>query len=212
MSFTKKYEPKTVQDIIVENPRTKQRLQDYADGRRTKHVLLHGPRGTGKSSAARVISEARTGGDLEAFTQAYEGATFKEADFKKIINDWNWQLMQGVKVPVTVINEVDQLDSAMREKLKAFMDDHGHLGQIIGTTNNQHMLTAAQRDRFDMIEMPALSSDAFAPRMREILSGEGADIPDQVIRNLLDSMNGSLRDGLSIAEDAVLETQRKSAA
>lgn len=209
MSIKKKYEPKSIGDIVVEDPDTKQRLKDYAEGARTGHVLLHGPIGTGKSAAARVISDTLTGGALGAFTKAYEGADFNQSDFDKILNEWSFQHSQGVEVPVTVINEVDLLSPALLEKLKAFMDENGHLGQIVATTNNPHRLSPAQQDRFDVIEMPPISADAFAPRVREILAGEGVHISDDALRDVLATTNGSWRDGMSAVEDIVLASKRK---
>ena len=211
MSIKKKYEPKKIDDIVVEDPATKQRLADYADGLRTGHVLMHGPKGTGKSSAARVISDTLTGGGMGTFSESYEGATFKESDFARILKDWSWQLSQGVAAPVTVINEVDLLPPALLEKLKAFMDEKEHIGQIIATTNNPHRLSPAHQDRFDVIEMPALSPDAFAPRIRQIFDGEceGTDISDDQLRDILDTTNGSWRDAISATEDGVVAINRK---
>ena len=212
MNIKQKYEPKTIDDLVIEDPDTKQRLQDYADGLRTGHVLMHGPQGTGKSSAANVIAQTRTDGGLGAFTDPYEGAAFKESDFDKILNDWSWQSFQGVKVPVTVINEVDLLSPALLEQLKAFMDEYGHIGQVVVTTNNPHKLSPAQKDRFDMIELPPLTPDAFAPRVRQILQSEGVNISDADLQAVIETANGSWRDALSAAEDVVVASKRKRAA
>lgn len=208
MTNMRKYAPVTMREIVIEDADIRQRLEDYADGLRTGHVLMHGPRGTGKSSAANVIAQQRTGGNLGAFTQAYEGATFTQADFDKIRNDWDWQRSQGVDTPVAVINEVDLLSAPLLEKLKAFKDDYGHLGQIIATTNNPHKLSAAQQDRFDMIEMPPIRPETFAPRVREILDAECVQISDDDLGDVLATTNGSWRDALSAAEDIIVASKR----
>jgi DNA polymerase III delta prime subunit len=209
MTNMKKYAPVTMREIVIEDEDIKQRLEDYAEGLRTGHVLMHGPKGTGKSSAANVIAQQRTGSNLGAFTESYEGATFTESDFNKILNDWDWQRSQGVETPVAVINEVDLLSASLLEKLKAFSDDYGHLGQIIATTNNPHKLSAAQQDRFDMIEMPPISPETFAPRVREILEAEQVEIADDDLRDVLATTNGSWRDALSAAQDIVVASKRK---
>lgn len=209
MTNMKKYAPVTMREIVIEDEDIKQRIEDYADGLRTGHVLMHGPKGTGKSSAANVIAQQRTGGNLGAFTQTYEGAKFTETDFDKILRDWDWQRSQGVDVPVAVLNEVDLLSASLLEKLKAFTDDYGHLGQIIATTNNPHKLSAAQQDRFDMIDMPAISPETFAPRVREILEAERVEISDDDLCDVLATTNGSWRDALSAAEDIIIASKRK---
>ena len=206
----KKYEPKTVDDLVFADQQTRQRVEDYADGLRTGHMILHGPKGTGKSSAARVISESRTGGGLGNATDAYEGAGFKESDLDKILNDWSWQRLNGVEVPVTVINEIDLLPPAMLEKLKSFMDECSSNGQIIGTTNHEHKLSAALQDRFDIIEMPALPAEAFVPRVREIVQAESYDVTEAEVMTVLASGTGSWRDALSAAEDIILSKRRRS--
>lgn len=208
MSIANKFGPKTMRDIVVENADTKQRLEDYAVGLRTGHVLIYGPKGTGKSSAARVISETRTGGGLGNCADPYEGATFKESDLAKILSDWNWQMLNEVKVPVTVINEVDLLSAAMREQLKAFMDERGHIGQIIGTTNSEHRLSHAQQDRFDMIEMPALSAGAFVARGCEMATANGVNFTEDEMRTILNVVDGSWRDAVKAIEDVILAVKR----
>ncbi len=205
----KKYEPKTIDDLVFVNSKTKQRISDYANDDRGGHVVLHGPKGTGKSSAAQVISETKTNGGVGNSTDAYEGSSFKQSDFDKILNDWNWQRLQGVENPVTVINEIDLLETAMLEKLKSFMDQFGKHGQIIGTTNHNHKLSPALQDRFDIIEMPALTAEVLAPRVQEIVQAEGYEVSKDEVMAVLSSATGSWRDALSAAEDIILEKKRK---
>lgn len=208
MFDAKKYEPKTVDDLVFADNKTRQRITDYAKGDRGGHVVLHGPKGTGKSSAARVISDTRTDGGVGISTKPYEGSGFRQSDFDKILNDWSWQQLQGVKQPVTIINEIDLLEPAMLEKLKSFMDQYGKHGQIIGTTNHEHKLSPALQDRFDIIEMPALPADAFVPRVCEIVQAEGYEVSKDEVMAVMSSATGSWRDALSAAEDIILTKGR----
>ena len=210
MSILNKYAPNNTDDLVIVDEATRQRIEDYAEGYRTGHVLLHGPKGTGKSSVARVIAETLCGVTNGAFTATYEGATFGSADFDRILNDWSWQQINGAAVGVAVINEIDLLSPALREKLKAFMDDNAQIGQIIATTNNDHVLTPAHLDRFDVIELPPISPEAFEARISEMLANEGVTGCDDVVREMLATTNGSWREALAVAEDIVITSKRRA--
>lgn len=210
----KKYEPKTIDDLVIPNPKTRERLEDYADGLRAGHMIMHGPKGTGKTSAAEIISKRREAQNDNSVLQgtgfdSYESATMTEKDIMNLPNEWAWRKQCGMQPPTVVINELDKMSSDKLEKLKATIDQHKHDGQIIATTNNLHKLPPALNDRFAKIEMPALSAEAFAPRVREIVQAEGYDVTEAEVMTVLASATGSWRDALSAAEDIVISKQRK---
>lgn len=154
-----KHAPRSVGDLVIENERTRQRLEDYATGDRNRHMIMHGPKGTGKSSAARVIAEQRcTVVGTQAPFSMRNGAKMTAADFEAILNEWQWQQVCGVEHPVTIIEEVDKLSAHMRDLLQGFIDEYGKHGQIIATSNNLDGLSHAQADRFDQVKMPAIGA------------------------------------------------------
>ena len=209
MSFMAKHAPRSVGDLVIENARTRQRLEEYAAGDRNGHMIMHGPKGTGKSSAARVVSEERCKVDgVQAPFWTRNGASMKAADFDAILNEWDFQRQCGVKHPVTVIEEVDKLSPHMRDLLQGFIDEHGKHGQIIATTNNLDGLSHPQQDRFDQIKMPAISGAACEERARQIFEAEAAEVSDDHMRDMLSTTNGSLRDIGSAIEDMVLDSKR----
>lgn len=210
MSFMAKHEPKAIGDLVIENERTRQRLEDYAAGDRNGHLIMHGPKGTGKSSSARVIAETRCNVDgVQAPFWTRNAASMTAADFDAILNEWEWQRRCGVKHPVTVIEEVDKLSAHMRDLLQGFIDQYGKHGQIIATSNNLDGLSHAQQDRFDQVKMPSISAEACEERARQILDAEEATVSDDHLRNMLGTTNGSWRDIGSALEDMVLDSRRK---
>lgn len=205
------YEPKSIDDVIVDDPDTRQRLADYANGIRTDHVLMHGPPGTAKSTTATVIAETRanaSGSVLDAFIAPYEGANFSEEDLGRIERGWAMQSFGGVETPVTVINEIDKMSPQMREKLKAFMDESKGRGQIIATTNNPHVLSDAMRNRFDEIKMPHVSNSTLKDRARKMLDNEGVSMDDAAVDALVKTANGNWRDLNAGVKDMVIAHKR----
>ena len=61
MKFDHKHRPQTLNEIIFASADVKQVLQEYGQNRREKHLLLHGPKGTGKSVAAQLVIAQRLG-------------------------------------------------------------------------------------------------------------------------------------------------------
>lgn len=205
MTFAIKYAPHSFDDLVIEKENIRRRLQQYADGTRTKHLLIYGPTGTGKSAAARVIMETRVGLEMAKFTKCFEGSKFVASDLDLLLTNWSWQSISGAKFPVTIINEIDLLSVLLREKLKSLMDEMGHLGQIIATTNNLHVLSAPMLRRFDKIELPVLSVDGCMNRAQSILQAEGIEMSDEDLRYQLEGFAGDLDDMASVLEDIYLE-------
>ncbi|OYU69212.1 MAG: hypothetical protein CFE28_03865 [Alphaproteobacteria bacterium PA2] len=213
MSISEKYAPQCAADLIIEDPITRQRVAEYADGSRTGHVLFEGPRGSGKSSAANVISKARRSlaqnpaltGDTHSFIRPLNGATFTTQSIDEILRDWDWQFSLGVKKPVSLIDEIDKISSSTLDKLQAFLDDKGARGQVIATTNHVGSLSVPLQDRFDVISLPAISDPlSFEPRIRTILHGEEIAISDEGLRTILGEVAGSWRDALKRTEDIIV--------
>ena len=205
MTFAIKYAPHSFDDLVIEKENIRRRLQQYADGKRTKHLLIYGPTGTGKSATARVIMETRVGRELAEFTKCFEGSNFIASDLDLVLTNWRWQSIGRAKFPVTIINEIDLLSVALREKVKTLMDEWGHLGQIIATTNNLHALSAPMQRRFDKIELPTLSVEGCMNRAQRILQAEGIEMSDDDLRYHLEGFQGDLDDMASLLEDIVLE-------
>lgn len=59
MKFDKKHRPKTLADVVYADAAVEQTLNDCAHNQRDKHLLLHGPRGTGKSVSAQLVLNQR---------------------------------------------------------------------------------------------------------------------------------------------------------
>ncbi|MFM7028715.1 MAG: AAA family ATPase [Chakrabartia sp.] len=212
-----KHQPKSIGDLVIPNPKTRQRLEEYANGVRTGHMIMHGPKGTGKTSAANIISEKHEAQNDNSVMQmgdfpSYEGAKMTEKDINGLSQEWHWRRLCGMQPPTIVINEVDKMSPQLLEKLKAEMDQYEERGfgecQVVATTNNLHKLPAALADRFDKIEMPAIEPGDFEDRVRAILAEEEIQISDKELKNILATTNGSFRDALSAIEDIIIKKRK----
>lgn len=201
MNFAKKYEPRCIDDLVIENPDTFRRIREYADGQRGSNLILYGPRGTGKSSTARVICETRCG-DSSLFS-TYTGVDFTAPTFDIILNSWQWQQINGVAKPTIIIDEIDQLKLVDQYRMCSFVEKY-KFGSIIGTTNNPHRIDGPLSDRFDQVELPVVSTDAWAKRASFIFTAEGVAHTPAFARAIVATNNGSIRDTMRAIEDYVI--------
>lgn len=209
MTFTKKHRPQTLNDVIYADANVKQTLQEYANNQRHKHLLLHGPKGTGKSVSAKLVLKERMGviwqtglGDpwnAKAYQSKYD--TFETA-----LRQWDLQLSVGAHTGCTVFDELDQFTLPMQQKLRAFIDKY-EMGLIIATTNNLHLIDGPLKDRFRpvLVEYPSVSQ--WVPRVVSVLAAEGFAITHAQASDLLRGFNGSGRTLDDWMEDYVFRLQ-----
>lgn len=196
-------EPKTVNDMVFVDAYTEKRIRQYADGRRKDNIILHGPMGTGKSAAAKVIADSvRKNGLFDYPTQVYNGAEFDETTLKKIERDFDFQ--RNADAAYVIIDEVDRLTATQQVKLRAFLDNT-KIGNIIMTTNNIHNIDAPLADRCDRIEFPAIDAQQWRNKVEAWLRDEGVAATDEQIDAVIDTNNGTIRDLINGVTDIVLE-------
>ena len=203
MTFPIKHAPKTFDDLVIANKHTRKRLEDYANGNRSGNLILHGPPRTGKSVAARVIAEERCG--TPDLVEVFDGVDCAAETFDVIQRMWHWQWMNGVDGPVVVIDEIDQMPAEELLRLHHFLSVCDG-GSIIATTNNLHSLDDPLKDRFDVVELPAVDPTAWVDRAEAILAAEGVPYTRKIAERIVGTTNGSIRDTMRAIEDYVIAT------
>ena len=204
MAFIEMHVPNCVADLVFKDPYQSQIIKDYADGKRTKHLLLYGPAGSGKSEAAKIILRERLD-DLSsgAFAKPINPKLYKFGDFNPLMMDWNYQMMQGSERGYSVIDEVDLFADEKHYLLRAFIDST-KLGTLICTTNNLHRLDDAFQDRFFKLMIERPSANDWIPRAQHILACEGMSYDKSQVSTLLKGFNGSARDLIDWLEEYTL--------
>jgi replication factor C subunit 3/5 len=193
MTFINRNKPNTIHDLVFANDRTKQIIQDFANGHRTGHVILHGPPGAGKSEAARAIVRARLGEFADSgFADPMHGNSLDSQSIDRLANEQAWQRMQNGEA-WTIIDEVDFASEKTQKALREFIDSNPNCN-IICTTNNLHKLDDALQDRCQKVKVERPSAEQWISRAGEIMRREGHALDDAQIGMLLDGFEGSARD------------------
>ena len=209
MKFEHKHRPHSLADIIFADAHVAGVIQDTASGIRDHHIILHGPRGSGKSETARLLQQARLDSEAQGvFADPIHAKTYEHESFDPILTTWNWQIMAGAQMGCVVIDEVDQFSTAMQQKLRAFVDRYS-MGLILCTTNNLHAVDQPLQDRCRCLKVTYPTIEQWVQRAQAILAREGIELTQQQTCDLLHGFENSGRKMMDWLEDTVLEIRQE---
>lgn len=200
MNFEKKHEPQTIRDLVFADAATQKIVTKYANGYPSKHLVLFGEPGAGKTVTARVIAKERS----RQFHQAQDylevnGGKFTSETLAEIGGFKNFTRFSDGPVTV-IINEINLLDPKQMAELRAILDSIADLS-IVATTNEttvvtkQHnMLKKAFYNRFLELPLKVPPLNAWIPRVQAVFQAEGYNKTPQEVAALLQGSDSSARD------------------
>ncbi|MGY0504048.1 DNA polymerase III subunit gamma/tau [Luteimonas sp. e5] len=198
-------------------------LTNALDSGRVHHAFLFtGTRGVGKTTIARIFAkslnceagtsaepcgECRTCLDIDAgrFIDLLEidaASNTGVDDVREVIDNAQYMPSRG-RVKVYLIDEVHMLSkNAFNALLKTLEEPPGHVKFLLATTDPQK-LPVTVLSRCLQFNLKRLDLAQIEGQMRRILEAEGIGFEDGALRQLARAADGSLRDGLSLLDQAI---------
>ncbi len=232
MVLARKYRPGNFDELIGQNAMVQTLANAFRLGRIAQGFMLTGVRGVGKTTTARILAralnyETEAGGDQQGPTidmpelGVHCGAIMESRhvdvlemdaashtgvdDIREIIESTRYKPISA-RYKVYIIDEVHMLSkSAFNALLKTLEEPPEHVKFIFATTEVQKVpVTVLSRcQRFDLkrVEMEELIK-----HFARIAKKEGARIEEEALALIAQAAQGSVRDGLSILDQAIAHT------
>ncbi len=232
--LARKYRPATFDDLIGQSAMVTTLRNAFASGRIAQGYMLTGVRGVGKTTTARILARALNyeapGIDKPTIdmptgvlglgrhcAEIMEGrhpdvfeidaASNTGVDnIRDIIESAQYTPLIA-RTKVFIIDEVHMLSKgAFNALLKTLEEPPGHVRFIFATTEIRKVpVTVLSRcQRFDLrrVDQPVL-----AAHFKKIVASEGAKADDDALALIARAAEGSVRDGLSILDQAIAMSQ-----
>ena len=216
------WRPQKFSDMIGQEVVTKTLKNAIMTGQTTHAYLFNGPRGTGKTSAAKIFAKAINclnpiNGEPDgvcAMCQAADNGTLGDIieldaasnngvdEIREIREDVNYAPTQA-KYKVYIIDEVHMLSTgAFNALLKTLEEPPANVIFILATTEPQK-IPATIISRTQCFDFKRIDAKAAYDRMTYILDQRGDTYDEAAIRVIANAADGGMRDALSILDQAL---------
>ncbi|HPC34777.1 MAG TPA: DNA polymerase III subunit gamma/tau [Candidatus Absconditabacterales bacterium] len=221
MSLANKYRPDTFDKIIGQDHITHILKAQMKNEQRNNHnYLLFGPRGTGKTTAARILSKAINCLDLQDGNPCNQcancstinkGQTFDYVEIDAAsytgVDNIREEILDKVPYPPTqlkkkiyVIDEVHMLSkSAFNALLKTIEEPNSAVGFIFATTEI-HKVPETIVSRCQVFNFKKVLKEVMTPHLKNICNSEGLSFEEEALDLISDISEGCVRDAVKYVD------------
>ena len=230
IALARKYRPKKFSDLLVQE-HVAAALRGAVAGARVAHgYLFAGPRGVGKTTAARILAMAlnceRRGsgaagepcGECDSCTRVWTGAvnldvveldaaSNRGVDDARDLRERAMYAASGEgRHKVYIVDEAHMLTrEAWNALLKILEEPPPRVVFVFATTEPQKIAQTAAPilSRLQRFDFRRIGPHAIVDRLRHVVSAEGLSADDEALHLIAKSADGGMRDGLSILDQVV---------
>ncbi|HEX3453388.1 MAG TPA: DNA polymerase III subunit gamma/tau [Gaiellaceae bacterium] len=221
----RKYRPQTFDDVVGQDPVVRTLRNAIAHDQLRQAYLFAGPRGTGKTSMARILAKSvncvqgptTTPDNTCPACVAISNGTSLDVvemdaasqrgidDIREIRERVVLQPVEG-RYKVYILDEAHQLtDAAWNALLKLIEEPPPHLLFVFCTTALDKVIPTV-RSRCQTFSFQRPRFDDLVKVLRRVADGEGFQAPDSALSQIARAAKGSFRDGVSMLDQLAAAT------
>jgi DNA polymerase III subunit gamma/tau len=227
MSYTvlaRKYRPQNFSEVIGQEHVTRTLQNALAQGRTAHGYIFSGHRGIGKTTVARILAaalncrstdkpvpepcgvcvsctEIRAGNAVDVIE--IDAATNRGIDEIRELREAARYRPARDRFKIYILDEAHQItDAAFNALLKTLEEPPDHIVFMLATTQPED-IPQTIRSRCQHFSFRAVKFDAIVGQLRDLVGRENIEADDDALALLAEAGDGSMRDALSILDQAI---------
>jgi DNA polymerase III subunit gamma/tau len=220
--IARKYRPQTFSEIVGQEHVTRTLANAIQSNRVAHAYIFSGVRGVGKTTTARILAKAMncvkgptaepdntcdSCRDISAGTSLdvleIDAASNRGIDQIRELREMVRYVPAGARYKVVILDEAHQLtDEASNALLKTLEEPPEHVIFILATTRSEDLVETI-KSRAQLFQFRSLSFKEIAGEIERIAKLENLSIESGAVAVLARAAEGSLRDALSLLEQAI---------
>ncbi|GHV27468.1 hypothetical protein FACS1894167_02530 [Synergistales bacterium] len=222
VSLYRKYRPNKFSEIAGQGAAVELLRSSFLASRLSQAYLFSGPRGCGKTTAARILAKlvnCENPADGEPCCECascraiaagehldvmeIDAASNNGVDNIRELNSHVGLVSMSSRSKVYILDEVHMLSAGAFNALLKTIEEPPQGVLFIFATTEPHKVPVTIRSRCQHIPFHKIQPDDIAARLRQVAGFEGFEADGDAIWEIARSADGALRDALSLAEQAV---------
>lgn len=231
--LARKYRPRTFEDLIGQEAMVRTLANAFSTGRIAHAFMLTGVRGVGKTTTARLLARALNY-ETDSVHQPSVDLTVDGRHCKAIVEgrhmdvleldaasrtkvDEMRELLDGVRYApvearykVYIIDEVHMLSTAAFNALLKTLEEPPPHAKFIFATTEIRKVPVTILSRTQRFDLRRVEPDVLVKHFARIAANEGAKVEEDGLALIARAAEGSVRDGLSLLDQAIVQGERGS--
>ncbi len=221
-TFALKYRPRTFDEIVGQDHVATTLRNAVAGGRVAHGYLFAGPRGTGKTSTARVLAKALACEQGPTPEPCCECAMCLAIDAGRALDlieidaasnrgiDEIRELRQGVayaptnaRIKFYILDEAHMLTDAASNAFLKTLEEPPEFVYFVLCTTEPHNIIGTIRSRCQTFEFRPIAPALMVEALRAIAAREGVEVEEEALGAIARAAGGAMRDAESIFDQAI---------
>ncbi|MEC8677780.1 MAG: DNA polymerase III subunit gamma/tau, partial [Candidatus Margulisiibacteriota bacterium] len=221
----RKYRSNDLNELIGQQHIIKTLTNAIAHNRLSHAYIFSGPRGTGKTSTARILAKMvnQTNTDMtlceicQKITRGtcvdvieIDAASHTGVDYMRQLIEQVQFLPVEAKYKVFIIDEVHMLSTGAFNALLKTLEEPPEQVLFILATTELHKIPATIQSRAQTLHFRLLDSSVMKDHLANVCSLEGYSIDSKALEKVVNIANGGMRDGLSLLDQLMSVSEDKA--